>query len=744
MNPEEESGEGEPQEASEVGKENSEVRVPQMISEEATHINAEETTQKDEERSAPKSIEKESNLDTRKENIYKNVKDYNNINDIISYIIKVGVWEMYTYEWLMNRKTFLYYNTYVENYFFYDKNNNLTPFNEKYFFLYVMTFDDTEFVASFFFKKSEKKKKKKIKLSSYTKTMQGRRKKQEDRYTVINDMTKYIDAYDYKTLFFYKRNPFYCFSIIDGHRGIKACEYCMTHIVKNIIYYFYNQDNVKEDEFKLNSSSVTKDNKVDITDNQNHAEKYATHKRDVHITNPSSTASNTASTTSSNTASTTSSNTASTTSSNTAPITSSNTAPITSSNTAATTASVTTSKCGVDKNNERSENNTCDDHKTTDLTSPHASTEGDKSETSEMSCEQGNEMEEGKGKDKRIIVKEQVPQKKKRKLDNSDLAESEDDDEIKHNEKCAPVNLSANSGDNGKEENDKNNRDVQNVDNGNTTEGNTIQNEQKKLVFLEDLTDQEIINCIKLAFLRTDEQFLKVSKFPNHGCTVVSLIIIKNKMFIANLGDCRAIGIVNVNNTLRPEVLSHDHKPNDPKEKERIKKMGGDVICMQNVFRVKANAKKTNLDQSSLLDRIPLKEEVYLAVSRAIGDKDFKENNVVSAMPDVICRELYNADNCDENSEKKNIEDNESYNKDELKKDYFKEDEPFFFSADEMNYLFVVLACDGVWDTLTNKDVAQIVQSYQHDPDKACSEIIKTAFAYGSQDNITAIVLKFY
>ncbi|EUD68322.1 hypothetical protein C922_01342 [Plasmodium inui San Antonio 1] len=635
---------------------------------------------------------KQDNAHTNKEDMQKNVKDYNNINDMISYIIKVGVWEMYTYEWLMNRKTFLYYNTYVENYFFYDKNNNLTPFNEKYFFLYVLTFDNTDFVASFFFKKNEKKKKKKkIKLSSYTKTMQGRRKKQEDRYTVINDMTKYIDAYDYKTLFFYKRNPFYCFSVIDGHRGIKACEYCMTHIVKNIIYYFYNQDNVREDEFKLGSSSATKDNKQDPSDCQSCAENGATHKRKIQGT---------------------------------------------------------AAKGNTQEGSKKGENKSCDDSSSTGFSRQDSSTGDDKKDSPSRSNTEESEKEEGKSRDKRVMVKEQISKTKKRKIDSSDITEREESPSQREseddNKKRSEENVSADYDGRSGEEKDECTRTSITEDREKTTSAKTSGSGQQKLVFLEDLTDEEIMNCIKLAFLRTDEQFLKISKFPNHGCTVISLIIIKNKMFIANLGDCRAIGIVNVNDTLKPEMLSHDHKPNEPKERERIKKMGGEVICMQNVFRVKANAKKTTVDPSNLLDRLPMKEEVYLAVSRAIGDKDFKENNVVSALPDVICRELCDADRDEKESEKENVEASDSTVTVKVEEDYFKEGEPFFFSPDEMNYLFVVLACDGVWDTLSNKDVTQILQTYQHDPDKACSEIIKTAFACGSQDNITALVLKFY
>ncbi|VWU49326.1 protein phosphatase PPM9, putative, partial [Hepatocystis sp. ex Piliocolobus tephrosceles] len=187
------------------------------------------------------------------------------------------------------------------------------------------------------------------------------------------------------------------------------------------------------------------------------------------------------------------------------------------------------------------------------------------------------------------------------------------------------------------------------------------------------------------------------------------------------------------------EALSHDHKPNDPKEKERIKKCGGDVICLQNVYR-------TSNDSTNLYNRLVIKDEVFLAVSRAIGNKDFKHNHVISSTPDVICKEIYN-DDINDKSKHEEYENKCTELKIEQKEEeaYFeKEGNDLYFSANEVNFHFVVMACDGVWDTLSNKDVAQIVQIYQHYPDRACSEIIKTAYAYGSQDNLTAMLLKFY
>ncbi|CAX63974.1 hypothetical protein PFAG_01063 [Plasmodium falciparum Santa Lucia] len=653
--------------------------------------------------------------------------EYNSINDlkycksiidIVNYIITIGIWEMYTYEWVFNRKTFLYYHTLLEKYYFYDKNNNLTLFNEKSFFLYVCTFENNEFVSDFFFQRN--KKKKELKLTSYTKTMQGRRKKQEDRYLVITDLTKYIDSNDYKTLYFYKKNPLYFYSIFDGHRGIKACEYCMSHIIKNIIYYFYNQnmeddqssttinklnsndinispdkrrkfDNVKNEDIPLGDSTININNINDMCNINNNINKCNENFNDLHIegdnTNDNNYCMNNK----------------------------------TEEERKENLFINTTSKNDYFLKNISSVNHISNDNILNNI------------HTNKKDIENNTPI---KNKDKRLIdssylntISDDVEYRKKRKVEEMHIIKQN------INNKNEYINLNISEECSNNIDQTHNNKKKKISDNSNSYE---------KLKFLDELTDEQIMEYIKLAFLKTDEQFLKVSKFPNHGCTIISLIIFRNKMFVANLGDCRAIGVVNISNTLKTEVLSNDHKPNDPKEKERIKKMGGDVICLQNVYRVKANARKNNKDKPSLLERLSMKEEVYLAVSRAIGDKDFKFNNVISATPDVICKEIY-SEKCNEKKEEKEITKRTNViEKSDIDENYFKETDNLYYSAHEVNYHYVVMACDGVWDTMSNKDIVKILQTYNNDPDKACSEIIKTAYAYGSQDNLTAMLLKFY
>merc|ERR1711988_874129 len=95
--------------------------------------------------------------------------------------------------------------------------------------------------------------------------------------------------------------------------------------------------------------------------------------------------------------------------------------------------------------------------------------------------------------------------------------------------------------------------------------------------------------------------------------------------------------------------LSYDHKPFDKDEKERIEKAGGSV---------KAN--RVNGD---------------LAVSRALGDFMYKQNQslpaeeqAVTALPDLV------------------------------KQDRHADDE------------FFVVACDGIWDVMSNEEVVQFVR----------------------------------
>jgi len=160
--------------------------------------------------------------------------------------------------------------------------------------------------------------------------------------------------------------------------------------------------------------------------------------------------------------------------------------------------------------------------------------------------------------------------------------------------------------------------------------------------------------------LGTDEDILAD---PAHtrdpsGCTAVAALLSHdNKIYVANAGDSRSV--LGVKGQVEP--LSFDHKPTNDGERARISSAGGYV----EFGRVNGN----------------------LALSRALGDFEFKKNysltpqaQIITANPDVTCHEI--------------TEDDE----------------------------FLVLACDGIWDCLSSQDVVNFVR-YQVSEGKELTEI---------------------
>ena len=167
------------------------------------------------------------------------------------------------------------------------------------------------------------------------------------------------------------------------------------------------------------------------------------------------------------------------------------------------------------------------------------------------------------------------------------------------------------------------------------------------------------------------------------GSTGVVVLVTPTHILCANAGDSRAL--LCRNGAALP--LSFDHKPNNDWEAARIDTVGGFV-----------KGGRVNGD---------------LAVSRSFGDFSYKGHEFcdarlqqVTADPDIIVHPR-------------------DYEKDE----------------------YIVLACDGVWDRLTNRDCATLVRSCidegESDVGLICEEIIDTALEMDSRDNMTAALVVF-
>lgn len=202
----------------------------------------------------------------------------------------------------------------------------------------------------------------------------------------------------------------------------------------------------------------------------------------------------------------------------------------------------------------------------------------------------------------------------------------------------------------------------------------------------EDVSIEEIKKGIRDGFLLLDDKMRTIPEMASgedkSGSTAVCVLISPSHMYIANCGDSRGV----VCRDGRVSFSTQDHKPVNPAEKERIVNAGGSVM----IQRVNGS----------------------LAVSRALGDYEYKNvegkgqcEQLVSPEPEVSV---------------------EARNE--------KEDE------------FLILACDGVWDVMTNDDLVEFVRSRLRvtgDLASICNQVIDTCLYKGSRDNMSIVLVAF-
>ena len=174
------------------------------------------------------------------------------------------------------------------------------------------------------------------------------------------------------------------------------------------------------------------------------------------------------------------------------------------------------------------------------------------------------------------------------------------------------------------------------------------------------------------------------------GSTAATLLVLGDRLFCANVGDSRVV----LSRSRGVIPLSDDQKPSRPDEQARIKSAGGFVMG----GRVLGD----------------------LAVSRAFGDRRFKDSHelkkisgdrsgaweepLVTARPEVRCTQLS-------------------------------------FGNDE----FVLLACDGLFDVLSNAeacDFARARLSAGDEPAAAAKALTRYAVRVkGSMDNVSVMIV---
>jgi len=161
------------------------------------------------------------------------------------------------------------------------------------------------------------------------------------------------------------------------------------------------------------------------------------------------------------------------------------------------------------------------------------------------------------------------------------------------------------------------------------------------------------IRTVPVDLVSTDVGGTKSCRLPNirinAGCTANFALLdhATGRLFVANAGDSRAV----LCRDGRAVALSTDHKPTDAAERSRVESAGGFVSA---VGRINNN----------------------LNLSRSIGDLKYKQvkdrgphEQLVTAEPDIFCQML-----------------------------------------DSEHDEFLVMACDGVWDVMSNQGICEFVR----------------------------------
>lgn len=214
-----------------------------------------------------------------------------------------------------------------------------------------------------------------------------------------------------------------------------------------------------------------------------------------------------------------------------------------------------------------------------------------------------------------------------------------------------------------------------------------------------DYKKSEIWNVIKkiqveLTSRKTEEG---ISIGYNAGSTGLVVMLQESTIKIINLGDCRAVIYNSMSHTTK--VMTTDHKPDDPDEKNRIIKISkqfghkNPIVFRDGAMRVGA-----------------------LSVCRGFGD--FDNAPYVSDEPEMVLYHL-----------RKNDE-------------------------------FIIIGCDGLWDSLSNEEATKFIRMKMEGkeivnndeifyyPQDECKKsknlarhIVEYAMSRGSTDNVTAIVI---
>ncbi|XP_044983688.1 probable protein phosphatase 2C 21 [Hordeum vulgare subsp. vulgare] len=189
---------------------------------------------------------------------------------------------------------------------------------------------------------------------------------------------------------------------------------------------------------------------------------------------------------------------------------------------------------------------------------------------------------------------------------------------------------------------------------------------------------------------------------PQHEGTTACVALIRgNQIFVANVGDSRCV----LSRNGQANDLSIDHKPDLQHERERIERAGGQVTRDGNPQR----------DISGRIVRVDVgihRVGGILAISRAIGDFQFKRNKTLSPAQQIVtcCPDIHTVDITDDAE-------------------------------------FLIIASDGIWEAKASQEavdfVRQRLQSGETDLSVICERLLDSCLGRRMSDNMSVILVQF-
>lgn len=227
-------------------------------------------------------------------------------------------------------------------------------------------------------------------------------------------------------------------------------------------------------------------------------------------------------------------------------------------------------------------------------------------------------------------------------------------------------------------------------------------------------------------FSRIDREFLQKAEEESldDGTTAAVVLIRGNRLITANIGDCRAV--VSIGGQALDII--EEQTPGRPDERERIEKQGGWVKEERELQLSKLHSMDlSDPEIQQRAERVVKWVTIYrvngeLAVSRAIGDIGYKGEALFKyeywAFPEGHDR-VFRGDLVISVPECQEIEITPEFD-------------------------FLILACDGLWDTIKSKEAVKYVADRLNEgysAKQASQSLANLAIRSGSSDNVSVVIV---